>query len=669
MQDNKLKQDSGSQDTPKEIIGAKLLVFRIILVLMPLILLAFFELILRIAGVGKEIPLFIGDPSNEGYLQINHDIARRYFLDPDAAPGVQYPAFRKEKSENSFRVVVQGASTVAGIPYKKGGAFPAMLEQRLKKSLPGKEIEVVNTGITAVCSYTLLDLADDIIKINPDAVIIYAGHNEYYGVLGIGSSQRLGRFSGLVRFYHATNRFRIVQVIRRAHAAVARRKTAEIISRPNSTLMERMVREKEIPFGSALYARGVDQFRKNLTILAATYRKHGIPVFICTLVSNLKDLEPFLGEGSPVMADNINRENADHHFAQGTKLYQEGAYDEARNHFSLARDYDNLRFRAPSEFNEIITEVAGKEGAILVDVEESFQANSTNGIIGNDLLTEHVHPNIQGYFLIADACYDALYKSGIIEDWKIVVSAESARKDLPVTEVDSIYGLIGNRMLKNSWPFKDESPGKDQTGAFFTPESHIDSLAYSLFMEQISWGEAMNRLYQHYLSTGQYVKALTVTNALQIELKNTGIPYNMAARIYSELGRFDLASDALKRGFEIQPMPQIAFNLGNSLIKAGRPEESIQYLGYFLEFNADRQDVAKKLDIVRALAELEKQIRSAPDSTELYVYAAHQYLLLDQRHIADSLIGRAFSLEPNNAMVQRVLKKPENSRTNKTLSQ
>ncbi len=61
-------------------------------------------------------------------------------------------------------------------------------------------------------------------------------------------------------------------------------------------------------------------------------------------------------------------------------------------------------------------------------------------------------------------------------------------------------------------------------------------------MEQISWGEAMNRLYQHYLSTGQFVKALTVSDALQIELKNTGIPYNMAARIYSEMGRFGQAS-------------------------------------------------------------------------------------------------------------------------------
>ena len=162
----------------------------------------------------------------------------------------------------------------------------------------------------------------------------------------------------------------------------------------------------------------------------------------------------------------------------------------------------------------------------------------------------------------------------------------------------------------------------------------------------------MNRLYQYYLSAGQYKKALTVAHALQIELKNTGVPYNMAGRIYSELGRFDQASDALKRGFEIQPMPQIAYNLGNSLISAGRSKEAVTYFEYFIEFHPDRQDVVKKLQIIKVLANLEEQIQSTPDSTELYVHAAYQYLQLNQRDISDSLIRLAYSLDPQNALVK-----------------
>ena len=186
----------------------------------------------------------------------------------------------------------------------------------------------------------------------------------------------------------------------------------------------------------------------------------------------------------------------------------------------------------------------------------------------------------------------------------------------------------------------------------------MDSLAYALFLEQISWGEAMNRLYQHYLSEGAYGKALTVAHALQIEMKNTGVPYNMAARIYSAMGMPDQAASALQKGFRIEPMPQIAYNLGNSLIRSGRPGESVQYLEYFLQYYPGRKDVAEKVATVRALVDLQSQIHSFPDSTELYVYAAYRYLQLDQRHIADSLIRVAHRLDPHNDLVNQVLKDP-----------
>jgi tetratricopeptide (TPR) repeat protein len=107
-------------------------------------------------------------------------------------------------------------------------------------------------------------------------------------------------------------------------------------------------------------------------------------------------------------------------------------------------------------------------------------------------------------------------------------------------------------------------------------------------------------------------------------------------------------------------MPQIAYNLGNSLISAGRSKEAVTYLEYFIEFHPDRQDVVKKLQIIKVLANLEEQIHSTPDSTELYVHAAYQYLQLNQRDISDSLIRLAYSLDPQNALVKQVLRNPGN---------
>jgi hypothetical protein len=154
--------------------------------------------------------------------------------------------------------------------------------------------------------------------------------------------------------------------------------------------------------------------------------------------------------------------------------------------------------------------VAEEQDATLVDIKEVFEDNSPDGIIGDNLLTEHVHPNIQGYFLISDACYNAIYQSGIVKDWEHVISSEAARKNLPVTEVDSVYGLIGIRVLKNSWPFKDRSLHKNQIRNLFTEENFIDSLALDLFLDSDEWGETMNRLYQYYMAGDQLVKALTV---------------------------------------------------------------------------------------------------------------------------------------------------------------
>ncbi|CAM5180859.1 hypothetical protein [Alishewanella longhuensis] len=57
--------------------------------------------------------------------------------------------------------MVQGGSTAAGYPYGMGAALAGMLEQRLRRTFPEQPIEVVNTALSAVNSYTLLDFADE----------------------------------------------------------------------------------------------------------------------------------------------------------------------------------------------------------------------------------------------------------------------------------------------------------------------------------------------------------------------------------------------------------------------------------------------------------------------------------------------------------------------------
>src|SRR5258705_11816531 len=88
------------------------------------------------------------------------------------------------------------------------GACESVLADALQDVLPTDTVEVVNLGIAATNSYAIADLAHDVIAQRPDAILIYAGHNEYYGALGAGSTETLGAVPAFVRLYLRLQRFK-----------------------------------------------------------------------------------------------------------------------------------------------------------------------------------------------------------------------------------------------------------------------------------------------------------------------------------------------------------------------------------------------------------------------------------------------------------------------------
>jgi lysophospholipase L1-like esterase len=126
-------------------------------------------------------------------LFLNPDLPYKYFYNIEQAPSTLPDGFDKIKKENAFRVFVLGGSSTAGWPYVPNAAFSRHIKRRLELLYPKNTIEVINLGISAINSYSLRDFIPGIIKQQPDLVIIYAGHNEYYGALGVGSTSSLVR--------------------------------------------------------------------------------------------------------------------------------------------------------------------------------------------------------------------------------------------------------------------------------------------------------------------------------------------------------------------------------------------------------------------------------------------------------------------------------------------
>ncbi|MDH3589898.1 MAG: SGNH/GDSL hydrolase family protein, partial [Gammaproteobacteria bacterium] len=165
-------------------------VFMLVALVIPVLFFVLVEGVLRLAGAGDEFPLFIPHPQQSDYLLANPQVLTRFFGDLKKTPSMKIETvyFKAKKPAKGLRIVVQGGSSAAGFPYGFGGSLTGMLEQRLRRSYPDREIEVVNTAMSAVNSYALLAFADEIIAQHPDAVLVYAGHNEYLGILGVGSN-------------------------------------------------------------------------------------------------------------------------------------------------------------------------------------------------------------------------------------------------------------------------------------------------------------------------------------------------------------------------------------------------------------------------------------------------------------------------------------------------
>lgn len=530
--------------------------FYVAALMIPVVLLLLAELTLRLAGVMQsERTLFVEVPDNPDYLAANPAYVGRYFS--DFTPGIAFTPFRRNKRPDAFRVVVMGGSSAAGFPYRFNFSFPAYLQAELEASALGQEIEVVNLGMSAVNSYTLLDLAPRVAAIDPDAVVIYAGHNEYYGAFGVGSAVgRAGNRAWLKR-----------SVLRLKHSALYL--ALEDIITPDKrvqatdrTLMARVVREATIDRDSELFVGGMRQFGANMAGVLRTFRKAGIPVFLGTVASNLAGQSP--------MGENKDAEDA---YERGRASYDAdpGA---ARRHFVEAKDLDNLRFRAPEEANAIIRELAVTHGAIVVDTEAALRAASRTGVEDDDLFIDHLHPNFGGYAVVAGAFAEALSRSDRLSANPIPFA--SMRPD-PISLVAARTSIA---RLTSGYPF-DKTITPDQANSLFQnavrlqlASGWVDSLGTLAFIgaetdaEILLQGVRIARAQADTINALLLYRALLPWQPFNDRLMRTAVGFALASPNYDVLVA-ELARHAANRSGDIFFYNALAVSLLRSNELAG----------------------------------------------------------------------------------------------------
>ena len=588
--------------------GRRRLVFTGLMLALPVLFFVGLEGGLRLLGYGADYPLFVPVEGQPGYLVQSREVAHRYFAQQAEVPNSIGDFFRAEKAEGAFRVFVQGGSSAAGFPFYHGAAFSRQLQQRLQATFPDREVEVVNTAMAAVNSYTLRDFADEILDQRPDAVLVYAGHNEYYGALGVGSTESLGRAPWAVNAYLALRGLRTVQLLRGVLVGAAGLfggpKAGE---RPSNTLMGQMVGEGTIPYGSDLYEAGVRQFRTNLSALLETYAEAGVPVFVGTLASNERDQRPFVS----VHAEGADRAAWDGHVRRGAAAFEAGdlgaarmafaaaialdalaadAYyalgrveeaagrtEAARAAYTEAKDRDALRFRAPEAFNRVIREEADRYGATVVEVQDALRRRAPRGLIGHEHMLEHLHPTVEGYFLVADAYYEALRSRGLIGDWDRAVPEPAARAARLVTPIDSLVGLLRARRLMSEWPF--QPIGTSLRLDTLTGPTPVDSVAWRVYRNEATWQAGTIWLADRYARQGALDRALLAQQAVVQEFPMLAEPRVAAGNLLMAMGRQAEAEAAYEAALERDPDTAHALGmLGAIRLSRGRRAEAVTLL-------------------------------------------------------------------------------------------
>jgi tetratricopeptide (TPR) repeat protein len=615
MKTGKMKKEASQQLTPKRKIF-----FWVITILLPFLLLLAAEGILRLIGFGNYQPLFLIEKrfGAEKWV-INPRVTQRYFnlpdnIIPEASPD-EY--FSLEKSSKTLRVFCMGGSTTAGFPFEVNATFPFQLEHRLQQAFPDREIEVVNLGISAVNSFTVLDLLPEVLEKQPDILAIYTGHNEFYGAFGVASTQQISGSRALIRTYLWLKRWRLVQFIEN----LLQREKADLNTITGRGLMAVMTAKPEIAYSDPDVKRAIRNFRENLQDIIAAASEKNVPVVLGTLVCNLADQPPFVSGFSqstdPALKNRLNAwlleakaqieaanlqdaqallqkiaaedsSAAEVAFLLGKIAEKNGDPQSAYQYYVRARDLDMLRFRAPSDFNEVLRELAAEQHTALVDLELIFQKASPNSLPGNNFFMEHLHPNFAGNQLIAES-YATMIKQQLSNTEgapKTAVLSEATVNRISryymsdsggVTMLDLEFGHLRTFFLRQKWPFnaplaslRDYRPVGDE----LTKQHAIDHVTKSVY-----WDESHYRLAAEKSASGDTIQAFRELAAVQIAFPENYVPDMKIGDLYFSGKKFENAAKAYAAALIKSPQnPNLMAKLGTVLVAQNKFTDAIHHL-------------------------------------------------------------------------------------------
>ena len=486
---------------------------------------------------------------------------------------------------------------MAGVPYGGNATIAALVRKQLRRLYPSKEIEVVNLGASAVNSNVIRALVPEFLTLAPDLVLMYTGHNEFYGPDGVGASWLERRLPWLITWKYGARRLPLVMALGRWIGGF-RGARAPV----ETNLMRQVSGGAEVPLRGEEAERIFGRFRQNLDGLVRDFRAHGVPVILSDISSNL--MFPPFAPRPEVGRDTLQRLFAEGRFsdaaafagrtlavdsADAHALYWEGRARlaggdtaTARRLLREARDNDLLKFRAPGRINEIIRQVGEDESVPVLPVDSIFRAASPGGITDSALFCEHLHPTFRGYDLVARTFVRAILAGRVLAaapDTPAALIPFDA-DSLSVPWIDLGYGALSLRALTSHWPFTEMPRRHDVLDTCRPWERDIVTEMYT---RAIGWSEACLRYADNARKTGWTGPTVTALSALVEEYPATALYRYGLATALEQAGNTDGAAVQYRRAIALKPdFAPASIDFGILLVNGGQYDEAGRELRAYL---------------------------------------------------------------------------------------
>jgi hypothetical protein len=340
-------------------------------------------------------------------------------------------------AEDELYFVVAGESSARGEPYQPWLSVAQIVAWQLEQIFPGRHVRVDIRAQGGLClEQAILQLCN--LNRRPDGVIVFAGQNEFQTRYGWSRNVRHYVDEGpesplalieLARSTSSTAKLILETLDRyRGEAPPAQGATRELIDHPTCTPKE--------------YAFLLEDFRRRLDLLTAYCEQIGALPILIVPASNDGSYEPnrsvlagstgpdgraefarefdalrkveLLDCESAIKAYNRlvkwHPEFAETHYRLARLFVRTKRWDEARLHFTMARDLDGLPLRCPTAFREAYRSVARRYHALLIDGEEVLARLSPHAILDDRLFHDGQHVNLAGYVALAQEVLEQLRK-------------------------------------------------------------------------------------------------------------------------------------------------------------------------------------------------------------------------------------------------------------------